>query len=114
MLNIIGTNITLTRGDSANLTVEIKDSDGTQIPLVTGDTIYFTVKSSPSTTTKLLQKVITAFTGGLANIEILPADTSQMMFGKYYYDIQYSRADGYVRTIVAPSNFTVAPEVTYE
>ena len=114
MLAISGTKIILTRGDSAALTVILKDEAGTQIDLVTGDTVYFTVKTSPGVEAKVFQKTITVFTSGQANIPIVPADTAALSFGNYKYDIQYSRADGFTRTIVAPSTFVVAEEVTYE
>lgn len=115
MLAISGTKIILTRGDSAALTVILKDEAGTQIDLVTGDTIYFTVKTSPGVEAKVFQKTITVFTSGKANIPIVPADTAELSFGNYKYDIQYVRGtDGFVKTIVAPSTFVVAEEVTYE
>ena len=37
-----------------------------------------------------------------------------MRFRSYYYDIQLTRADGTVKTIIPPSMFTVKGEITYD
>lgn len=114
MLQVNGTSVKMTRGDTAEINIQLKDETGTQINLVTGDTIYFTVKTSPHSTVKTLQKVITTFDAGIATIELAPADTADLSYGKYVYDIQYNRLDGFVRTVVPPSSFIIAEEVTYE
>ena len=111
---IHGTNISMIRGDSQNITVSVKDKDGNKVPLTTGDMIYLTVKYNINTEEKVLQKVITQFEDGNANIEITPNDTKDIPFNTYVYDIQLNRVDGTVSTIIPPSNFTIGGEVTYE
>lgn len=95
------------RGDTENITVEIAD-----VILDTGDTIYFTVKKSIYTNVKLLQKVITSFTNGKAIIGLDPADTNELEYGTYVYDIQWTKADESVITLVQ-SNITLLGEVTW-
>ena len=104
----------MTRGDSEAIKVSCKDSQGVGVPLEDGDTLYFTVKFSVGTEEIEIQKVITEFPDGIAYINISPDDTKSMSFRNYYYDIQLTRADGTVKTIIPPSTFTVKGEVTYE
>ena len=112
-MQIIGTDIQMIRGDTESLSVRMHQ-DGAQVPFEAGDTLYFTVKYNHETDEKLLQKVITEFPGGEAVIHIAPEDTKPLLFGDYYYDLQLTRADGTVTTIIPPSTFEISPEVTYE
>lgn len=107
-------NLAMIRGDSESITISCETAQNEPIALVTGDTIYFTVKVNTSTDTKLLQKIITAFDGGVAVIELVPSDTKLLRYGSYRYDVQLVRGDGRVTTLVPPSAFIIEPEVTYE
>lgn len=113
-MKIQGTNISMIRGDTEAIKVSCRDESGTDIPLVEGDIVYFTVKRSTNTEEKTLQKIITEFTDGVALITIFPEDTKELKTGIYYYDIQLNRANGQVKTIIPPSKFTINAEVTYE
>lgn len=114
-MKIVGKTIYMTRGDTETITVSLRDSTGADMPLVVGDTIYFTVKSSPQTEDKILQKVITTFDEGKAIIDIVPEDTKSLLApSECVYDVQLTRADGSVTTIIKPSNFVIEEEVTYE
>ena len=97
--------------ESFNVGAEI---DGVDTPLVTGDTVYFTVKKSTTATTKILQKTITSFTDGLAVVSLSASDTSSLQAGKYVYDIKVNFASGDEKTIVLPSEFELTERVTYE
>lgn len=109
-----GTNLSMIRGDSESITVSLTDEQGSSTPLIDGDTIYFTVKTTVHTTSKILQKVVTLFEDGVAYIEITPEDTKSLIFRDYVYDVQLTRADGTIMTIIPPSKFTIKGEVTYE
>jgi hypothetical protein len=113
-MKIQGTNISMIRGDSEVIKVSCRDESGVDIPLVEGDIVYFTVKRSTSTEEKILQKIVTEFTEGVALITIFPEDTKELKTGIYYYDIQLNRANGQVKTIIPPSKLTINEEVTYE
>ena len=109
----------MNRGDSESIVVSLSHLDGTPMPLVAGDTIYFTVKESINTSVKVLQKVITTFNSGVATIYLIPSDTKALNYGEYVYDVQYSRSDGIVKTIIGPTPdhtpiFEIGGEVTYE
>jgi hypothetical protein len=113
-MTITGTNISMVRGDSESLTVRLFDDNGDQVNIVSGDTVYFTVREALGDTVTILQKVITGFLNGEAVIQINPSDTDELFFKTYVYDIQWTRADGQVKTIVPASNFTILAEVTYD
>lgn len=91
-------NIELTKGDSKSITVIIK-SNGVKVPLVSGDIVYFSARQKPSQTTYDIQKTITSFTNGEAIITLLSVDTN-IDTGTYLYDIQLSKANGEVFTII--------------
>ena len=114
-MQITGTDIQMTRGDTERIVVRMT-RDGERVPFEAGATLYFTVKRSlyEQDEDKLIGKTVTAFSGGEAVVQIDPDDTKSLSFGTYYYDIQYTSADGEVTTIVPASAFELLPEVTYE
>jgi hypothetical protein len=114
IMEIQGYNISMIRGDTETIKVSCKNNKGESIPFEYGDILYFTVKESVNTERKEIQKVITEFSEGIAYINITPDDTKSMGFRNHYYDIQLTRADGTVKTIIPPSIFTVKGEVTYD
>lgn len=112
-----GYNISMIRGDTEIIKVVIKDSKGNNVPLVVGDIIYFTVKTSTETEVKILQKTVTSFHNGVALISITPSDTKNINinpYTHYIYDIQLTRSNGDVKTIIPPSAFILEGDVTYE
>lgn len=113
-MKIQGTDISMTRGDSEAIKVTVKDAFGNVVPLVTGDTIHFTVRESVISPTKIIEKIITEFDDGKALITIVPQDTGNLEFTSYVYDIQLTREDGTVKTIITPADFTITGEVSYD
>ena len=113
-MKIQGTNISMTRGDSEAIKVTVKDTLGNIIPLITGDTIYFTVRENILSTTKIIEKIITDFDDGKALININPQDTNDLRFASYVYDIQLTKENGTVKTIIPPSQLRITGEVTYD
>lgn len=111
-MKIQGTSLSMIRGDTEVIAVScIKDNE----PYIQdGDTVYFTVKKSVNTEEKILQKVITVFSDNKALIEIEPEDTKDLAYGRYKYDVQLTKFNGEVKTLVEPSSFIVEGEVTYE
>ena len=99
-------NIAMTRGDSESITVACS------MPFADGDTVYFTLRQDAESEI-VLQKAITEFFDGKAVIPLLPEDTEPLDFGNYLYDIQVTRADGAVTTLIVPSRFRLNEEVTY-
>ena len=107
--------LSITRGDSALFEITAID-EKTEAPILfeTGDTVYFTVKTSVHTEVIEIQKIIKVFESGIAIVRILPEDTKHMRFRKYVYDVQLTREDGLVKTFIGPSEFEITAEVTYD
>lgn len=105
--------ISITRGDSFSFSVFLKKDD-IEVGLMSGDKIYFTVKENVNTEEILIQKIITTFINGRALINVNPEDTDSLEYKSYKYDIQFTRADGLIKTIIIPSDFIIKPEVTYD
>ena len=111
-MNFIGTTIEMFRGDSETLTVKVRDKvTKAQIPLVTGDTVKFTVRRKENDVITF-QKTVTAFTDGNALVEVLPADTVGKEPGRYVYDVEITFADGDVKT-PAKGTYNLKGDVTY-
>ena len=113
MLYINGTEIKLTRGDSAYLQIPIinKKADGSTeaYELAADDKLTITMAKSYEDT-PVFQQTIT----GSNTFHIRPEDTRECEFGKYKYDVQLVTASGDVYTVIEPALFQVLPEVTRE
>lgn len=108
MFKVDNNNISLIRGDSGVFTLSIADTNGTPVELTDGDVLTFTLRRTPWSPTIVLQKTITDGT-----LTINPADTQDMPFGSYVYDVELKRTDGYVDTVIPPHRFLLMEEVTY-
>lgn len=113
-MRVYGRDVSMIRGDTEAIRVSVKEQYGDQILLGDGDTIYFTIKEHSRSEVNLVQKVVNEFVEGEAIIKIDPADTKDLEFKTYYYDIQLTRANGDVKTIIPASKFKIESEITYE
>lgn len=110
MLSISGTNITITRGDSAYIDVSIKDSKGNKYTPGSKDKIRAQVRTDASSTKILFESEIPSDT---LVWHIKPEDTAEASMGKsYVYDMEIETEDGDVFTFIPLSSFTVSKEVT--
>lgn len=101
--------VSLTRGDTARISVTIKNSiTGQTYVMQSGDTLKFTVKKSVKDSTFAFQKVST----GTNSFRIDPTDTNTLSFGKYVYDVQLTTANSEVYTVIEPTRFVVLEEVS--
>lgn len=107
MFSIVGTTIKITRGDTGIFTFDVMN-EGAEYDY-SNDTVLFTVKQNTLTTDILFQKQIRYG----ENVTILPADTDNLSYGEYVYDIQLTTEGGFVDTVITPSKFIVTPEVTF-
>ena len=98
--------IKLTRGDYACFNIDIYNFDDSPYVLEDGDTVTFTVKRSVSTRDYLIQKTGTT-------IEINGEDTDNLNYGRYYYDVQLTHANGNRDTFITPTEFILTEEVTW-
>lgn len=112
MVDVKGTTITITRGDSAVIDVQIIDVDGQKYTPVEGDSVRFAVKKNYTDSEPLLIKAIPITTMQLI---LFPEDTKELksgpVLGKYKYDMELRRADGFVDTFIPRADFIVLEEV---
>lgn len=107
--------ITLTRGDTLRVKVDIFKDEEPYIP-EDGDVIRFALKhkdynsdkSDYSDTEPIIVKNIPNST---LVLQLEPEDTKNLGFGTYIYDIQLTYADGTVETFITPTQFKLTEEV---
>ncbi len=107
MFSVKDNNISLTRGDTLFLTVDLVDSDGDPYVPQDGDTIRLAMKRRMNSSDLVLLKDIPTDT---LTFEIKPEDTKELKYGTYHYDIELTDADGHVATVII-GKFTVTEEV---
>lgn len=113
--NITGTSITLTRGDTLRVKVNIKIDNEDYTPQA-GDSIRFALKrpllNSKKTDFKDVQPLILKpIPIDTMILELEPSDTKILDFGSYVYDIEITFKDGTVDTFITEANFKITPEV---
>lgn len=108
MLKVNDKTITLTRGDSLAIKLDIFDSEGNAYTPSSGDTIRFAMKKSYSDSECLISKVIPNDTMMLS---LAPSDTKDLAFGSYVYDIEITFATGAVDTFIDRATFRLTEEV---
>lgn len=102
--------LSITRGDTMSLDIEITGVNGEPYELREGDTLTFTVKKTTKVgDRRLVRKVMTAETG--CKLRLGEEDTS-LDYGDYRYDVELRTADGDVCTVVKPDRLTITEEVT--
>ena len=115
MVEITGTSITMTRGDTLVADVAMT-RNGQAVTPDEGDVILFAVKNTTMVggganykdEEPILEKVVPNDTMQLV---LNPEDTKPLKFGTYVYDISITFADGSVDTFITTSEFVLTPEV---
>ncbi len=110
MVNISGTDITITKGDTLDALVEILLPDGSAYPVQDGDVIRFALKQKYTDRDVLISKIIPHDT---MNLRLEAEETKQLSAGgvHYVYDLQITMEDGTVDTFVDRARFFVTEEV---
>lgn len=108
MFDIKYQTISLTRGDSARMTVELTKADGSAYEMQPGDVLTLTVKKDANDAEAVIQlsAVDCVFT-------FAPSATDGLAFGKYRYDIQLETEAGEVYTPIV-SDFNLTEEITWD
>lgn len=112
---IKGTTITLTRGDTLRVKININVDDEEYTP-VAGDSVRFAVKHPQMNSKKTAYKdaqplLIKTIPIETMILELQPSDTKSLDFGTYVYDIQITFADGTTDTFITQATFKLTPEV---
>ena len=105
-----GTTIYLTRGDTFRAVITISNPDGSIYTPQEGDKVRFAMKEDIESEELLIFREVPIDTMELV---LYPGDTKGLEYGSYVYDIQLTRADGMITTIVPASRFRLTEEVTY-
>lgn len=105
--------ITIFKGTSKLLTVEVIDNEGQPVTLVPGsDRIVLTARVRRGDAEKAIAKAASDFIDNTAKIAFEPADTAELAGIRYVYDVQLVRADGSVHELIAPAVMELKPTVT--
>lgn len=112
--------VSIIRGTSKTMKLTVKDGRGALVNL-TGATIYFTVKKHEKDEHALIQKISTNIlqveipnpSDGVANIYLLPSDTTPLCAGRYKFDVWVVLSSGERFVVVPPSVFEVQSGVTF-
>ena len=107
MLQVQWTNISMIRGDTGTIDVNIS-ANGVPYQILDTDKIVFSVKKYYDADAYAIQK--TAESG---KIKLLHTDTNELSTGNYVWDMQITTANGDVATI-GPGKLNVLPDVTRE
>lgn len=110
MVEIDGTHITMTRGDTLITKINIrKSTDGEIFIPSEGDSVLFAVKKRFKDEESLIEKLIPIDT---MILELKPEDTKQLdMPRDYFYDCSITRADGRVYTFINKAILSITEEV---
>jgi hypothetical protein len=108
MLKISGSKITINRGDTAFITVNVRDREGNPYELQEGDGLWFAVKHKATDENYAIAPK--RLNGNV--LELMSEDTINLDFGTYIYDVQLINSRGYTSTIIQPSDFVVALSIT--
>ena len=103
MLELTGTRIYLTCGDSANIALPLAD----YVP-ADGDKIYFRLKKSVFGKNLLLVKEIPPDT---LTLELKHSDTANLQFSTYRYEVEVISATGSSTTLIENGEFVVGPKL---
>lgn len=92
------------RGDDRDLNITFTNAAGAPLD-ITGYSVWFTAKTDPLLPdgSAILQSIVSTFTSptsGTATIPITHTQTSGLVAGQYYYDIQYKTAGSKIYTAV--------------
>ena len=93
-------NISIARGYSVDIPVQVRRAAGADYAMLPGDTLMFTVKNAPGAQTTLIQKVVSE-----PVIPLVPADTTALNYGTYFYDLVLIGGAGWTETILGPCSF---------
>lgn len=109
MVEITGTTIKMTRGDTLRAILTLKDEDGNIYTPVTGDSIRFAMKRGYNDSSPILSIPIA---NDDLELWIKPEDTKNLpQPSSYVYDIEITYANGDVDTFIDKAKLMLTEEV---
>lgn len=111
MFSVTNDNISITKGDSACIHVDLINADGSAYEMVEGDKLTLTVRR------KVDSDVLMQIDSDNSDINLYPSDTAKLLVGGCFFDVQLTTSAGDVFTIAGATssimaNMTVYPEIT--
>jgi len=103
-------NVSLTRGDTAYIAINLVDESGAVIVLGDGDSVRCQVREAPNGGTLLFTGVIEISDEIIWHIR--PEDTANADPKEYHWDCEVVFSNGDVFTFIPDSVFTILDEVT--
>lgn len=103
--------IKITKGDSAAIKCNLKNADGSDYIMKSGDKLTMTVRK------KAGESILMAVESTSNILDLTPTDTNKLVAGQCVYDIQLTTSVGDVFTIAGLTdkiytNMVVYPEIT--
>ena len=112
MFTIEENRIYLTRGDTAEILVNLTKLDGTDYEVQPGDTLYFRIKKYPTNDpSEILIEKTAVITQDEVTITLAPADTIELPFGEYSYEVELVTETEAHYTAIADTEFVVGKEL---
>lgn len=108
MLKMRGNKITMSRGDFACFTVELRDVEGNTIELREGDALYFSAKKKETDVNYAIPPK--KLDGNVLTLQ--SEDTYDLKFDTYLYDIQLITKEGRSSTIIELTPLVIEEVVT--
>lgn len=98
--------IFLTKGDNAELTIDVIDSNGNARGIYDDDVVVMTVRKNVNSDVAITKTAVKN------TISFIPDDTKNLEAGQYRYDIQLTTFGGNIYTIIPDACFEIGVEVT--
>ena len=105
-------NIKLSRGDYAEICFNLKDDSGHEYILAEGKQIKFGVKIRADLVNELISKTLSNPGESFVVVTLENADTKNLTFGTYFYDIRLISADGKINTPMQQAKFEIMEVIT--
>lgn len=101
------------RGTTQTVKITVKTTGGADYTLADGEVLRFGVKRDPSDKEFVIEKELTSahYDSGVYVLTINPADTAELDFGEYHYDVGLQVGSNYYNVIEC-STFSVEYNVT--
>lgn len=100
-------NIKISRGDYAEICFNLKDESGSEYILAEGEQVKFGVKIRADFDTELIGKTLSNPEESFVVVTLENADTKDLTFGTYFYDIRLISADGKINTPMQQAKFEI-------
>ena len=99
----------IVRGTSNVFGITVKDAEGDLYFLKDDEVLVFGLKKSPRDEKCVLVKSITHMANGEYYLELTPADTSNLEYGQYFYDIGIQVGRSVLYNVIEFSEFLIKP-----